>query len=119
MAHVAGRSGAFIWLQPRSSSGRTAIRAVNDEVCAARAQNAIAKVLGKEALCHYEGTLSGEDFTEYLAKVPGVLVFIGAHNPEVGATHPQHSCFYNVDESVLIGGSLAAAQYAFDFLSEE
>lgn len=48
-----------------------------------------------------------------------MLVFIGAHNPEVGATHPQHSCFYNVDESVLIGGSLAAAQYAFDFLSEE
>ena len=48
-----------------------------------------------------------------------MLVFIGAHNPEVGATYPQHSCFYNVDESVLVGGSLAAAQYAFDFLSEE
>ena len=119
MAHVAeevalsfGATAKFEWTYGNSCL-------VNDEVCAARAQNAIAKVLGKEALCHYEGTLSGEDFTEYLAKVPGVLVFIGAHNPEVGATHPQHSCFYNVDESVLIGGSLAAAQYAFDFLSEE
>lgn len=119
MAHVVeevalsyGATAKFEWTYGNSCL-------VNDEACAARAQNAIAKVLGEEALCHYEGTLSGEDFTEYLAKVPGVLVFIGARNPEVGATYPQHSCFYNVDESVLVGGSLAAAQYAFDFLSEE
>ena len=119
MAHVVeevalsyGATAKFEWTYGNSCL-------VNDEACAKRAQNAIAKVLGEEALCHYEGTLSGEDFTEYLAKVPGVLVFIGAHNPEVDATYPQHSCFYNVDESVLVGGSLAAAQYAFDFLSEE
>lgn len=119
MAHVVeevalsyGATAKFEWTYGNSCL-------VNDEACAKRAQNAIAKVLGEEALCHYEGTLSGEDFTEYLAKVPGVLVFIGARNPEAGATYPQHSCFYNVDESVLVGGSLAAAQYAFDFLSEE
>lgn len=92
---------------------------INDETCAKRAQAAIAKVLGEDALTTYEGTLSGEDFSEYLRLVPGVFVFIGAKNPEVGAEHPQHSCFYTVDESVLIKGSMAAAQYAFDFLSED
>lgn len=94
-------------------------RLANDADCAARAQKSIAKVLGEEALCHYEGTLSGEDFSEYLNVVPGVFVFVGTHNPAVGAEYPQHSCFYTVDESVLIKGSLAAAQYAHDFLAEE
>lgn len=94
-------------------------RLANDATCAARAQKAIATVLGEEALCHYEGTLSGEDFSEYLNVVPGVFVFVGTHNPEVGATYPQHSCFYTIDENVLIKGSLAAAQYAHDFLAED
>ena len=94
-------------------------RLANDAACAARAQKSIAKVLGENALCHYEGTLSGEDFSEYLNFVPGVFVFVGTRNPEVGAEHPQHSCFYTVDESVLIKGSLAAAQYAHDFLAED
>lgn len=94
-------------------------RLANDAACAKRAQKSIAKVLGEDALCHYEGTLSGEDFSEYLNVAPGVFVFVGTRNPEVGAAYPQHSCFYTVDESVLVKGSLAAAQYAYDFLSED
>lgn len=94
-------------------------RLANDTACAERAQKSIAKVLGEDALCHYEGTLSGEDFSEYLNVVPGVFVFVGTRNPEVGAAYPQHSCFYTVDESVLVKGSLAAAQYAYDFLNED
>ena len=88
----------------------------NDVKCAKRAQLAVAEVLGAEALGKYRGTLSGEDFSEYLRVVPGVFVFIGCRNPEVGASHPQHSCYYDVDESVLAKGSMVAAQYAIDFL---
>ena len=76
----------------------------------------MAEVLGAGALGKYRGTLSGEDFSEYLRLVPGVFVFIGCRNPEVKANHPQHSCFYEVDESVLAKGSMVAAQYAIDFL---
>ena len=90
----------------------------NDEECAARARRAVVEALGEEAVGSYEGTLSGEDFSEYLRVVPGVFVFVGARNPEVGASHPQHSCFYAVDESVLVKGSLVAAQYAVDYLGE-
>ena len=118
MAHVVegtarsfGAEAKFEWTYGNSCL-------INDEASAARAQKSIAKVLGEQALSHYEGTLSGEDFSEYLAFVPGVLTFVGTRNPEVGAQYPQHSCFYTVDESVLIGGALAAAQYAHDFLSE-
>lgn len=74
-------------------------------------------VVGEEAVGSYRGTLSGEDFSEYLRFVPGVFVFVGCRNSEVGAEHPQHSCFYQVDESVLAKGAMVAAQWAVDALA--
>ena len=76
------------------------------------------KCLGPAGEGHYRGTLSGEDFSEYLRRVPGVLAFVGTRNPQIGATYAQHSCFYKIDETVLAKGSMVAAQYAIDFLAE-
>ncbi len=91
----------------------------NDKACAQRAESAVVRLFGEEAVAEYEGTLAGEDFAEYLKLVPGVFVFLGCRNPAVGAEHPQHSCFYDVDESVLSRGAMLAAQYAIDFLAEK
>ena len=44
--------------------------------------------------------------------MPGVFCFVGTRNPAVGAEHPQHSCHYTIDESVLVKGSMVAAQWA-------
>ena len=90
----------------------------NDPTCAARAQACVEKLFGKEAVSDYEGTLAGEDFSEFLTQVPGVFVFLGTNNPEIGATYPQHSCYYTIDESVLKNGSMLAAQYAIDYLAQ-
>ena len=90
----------------------------NDVQCAEAARRAVVEVLGEEAVGSYEGTLSGEDFSEYLRLVPGVMAFVGTRNPAVGAEHPQHSCYYEVDESVLVKGSMVAAQWAVDMLGE-
>ena len=84
----------------------------------ARCHESLLKVLGPEADGHYRGTMSGEDFSEYLNRVPGVFAFIGCRNPQLKATFAQHSCFYRVDESVLAKGAMLAAQYAVDFLAE-
>ncbi len=111
-ANSFGAKATFEW-----TPGNSAL--INDKACALRARESVKRILGEDALFEYEGTLSGEDFSEYLRLVPGVFVFVGGRNPEVGAEYPQHSCFYNVDESVLIKGSMATAQYAFDFLGEE
>ena len=91
----------------------------NDPACAAVAHQAVCEVLGEQAVASYEGTLAGEDFSEYLNFVPGVFVFVGARNPAVGAQHPQHSCFYQVDESVLVKGAMVAAQWAHDMLAKD
>lgn len=112
VAHSYSAKAEFEW-QPGNSA------LINDKKCAKRAIKSAVKVLGEDALAKYEGTLSGEDFSEYLRVVPGVFVFVGGRNPEKGADHPQHSCFYEVDESVLVKGSKLAAQYAFDFLNED
>lgn len=90
---------------------------VNDPACADAARQAVAEVLGDDAIGMYEGTLAGEDFAEYLQHVPGAFVFVGTRNPAIGAEHPQHSCYYTVDESVLVKGSMVAAQWACDMLS--
>ena len=115
MVHHVARSYSakadFEW-----QSGNSAL--INDKKCAKRAIKSAVKVLGEDALAKYEGTLSGEDFSEYLRVVLGVFVFVGGKNPEKGADHPQHSCYYEVDESVLVSGAKLAAQYAFDFLNE-
>ena len=59
---------------------------VNDERAAARCRRAVKRVLGPEAVGSYRGTLSGEDFSLFLERVPGVLAFVGVRNPAVGAT---------------------------------
>lgn len=91
---------------------------VNDEAASARCHDAVVKTLGEEGIGSYQGTLSGEDFSEYLQQVPGVLAFVGCRNPQVGAAVAMHSCYFKVDESVLAKGSMVAAQYAIDFLAE-
>ena len=90
---------------------------VNDEECSRMAATAVTQVLGPQAVGSYEGTLAGEDFAEYLRVVPGVFVFVGTNNPDIGATYPQHSCYYRIDESVLAKGSMVAAQWTCDMLS--
>ncbi len=90
----------------------------NDPDCAEVARCAVVDVLGEEGVADYRGTLSGEDFSEYLRYVPGVFCFVGTRNPEAGATHPQHSCYYTIDEDVLAKGSMVAAQWACRMLAK-
>ena len=70
----------------------------NEPAASERCRQAVLKTLGAEGEGHYRGTMSGEDFSEYLRRVPGVLAFVGCRNPQIGATFAQHSCYYKVDE---------------------
>ena len=96
-------------------SGNPAL--VNDPACAESARRAVVEVLGQDALASYRGTMSGEDFSEYAQRIPGVFVFVGTRNPAAGAVHPQHSDRYLVDEGVLAKGAMVAAQWVCDQLA--
>ena len=113
--HTATAHGATAELTEYLVGNRAVI---NDPASSARARTAAERVLGPDAVGTYAGTMSGEDFSSYLERVPGVFVLLGTRNPACGATWPQHSPCYTVDESVLARGVMLAAQYACDFLAE-
>ena len=91
---------------------------VNTPEASALARRAATEVLGSDAIVTYQGAMPGEDFSEYLKHRPGVFVFLGSGTADTrGKVWPQHSCRYDPDESVLVRGSMLAAQYAADFLA--
>lgn len=102
-----------------SSYGDGHAAVINDPGASRLAREAAEKVLGKDAVSTYRGTMAGEDFSEYLGRVPGVLALVGSGTAdESGVTWPQHSCRYSPDEGALLRGTLLAAQYATDFLAQ-
>jgi len=91
----------------------------NDALCSERALKAITKNYGTKAVTCQKPTMGGENFSEYQELVPGVFVFLGVRNEALGAVYPNHSSHFSMDETVLIRGSVAAVQYAVDFLNEQ
>ena len=91
---------------------------INEETSTLRAQNAVKKILGDNALQSIPRVTGGEDFSEYLKQKPGCFAFVGARNTAIGADKPHHNGCFNVDESVFKDGAALYAQYAYDFLSE-
>ncbi|MBQ9827993.1 MAG: amidohydrolase [Lachnospiraceae bacterium] len=92
---------------------------VNDAGAAEKARKAISANFGEDAVTDFRPIMVGDDYGEYIMRVPGVYVFLGIRNEECGAVWPQHSNHYRIDESALIKGAAAAVQYAVDFLNEE
>lgn len=90
---------------------------INDAKFAALVRSSAKKVLGEDALYDYPLTMGGEDFGYYQQKIPGVMVLFGVGNPACDAVHPQHSCYYKVDEDALIKGAMTHVQIACDFLN--
>ncbi len=65
----------------------------------------------------YPLTMGAEDFSEYQRIVPGMIILLGVRNPETDSCWPQHSCYYKVDESVLIRGAMMHVQVALNWLA--
>jgi amidohydrolase len=74
------------------------------------------KEIGAEAV-HVEKVMGGEDFAEFMNRVPGAIALVGVGNKSKGACYPQHHPNYTVDEDALEIGTSLYAQYAVDFLS--
>lgn len=65
-------------------------------------------------------SLGGDDFAEYILKVPGAYAKVGSRNPDVyETTVAMHNCKFDVDEKCLITGSAIYAAYAVAFLNGE
>jgi metal-dependent amidase/aminoacylase/carboxypeptidase family protein len=62
-----------------------------------------------------EPNLGAEDFACYLERVPGLFMFLGGGNPELGITAMNHSDRFDMDEACLPVGIRALLTLAADF----
>ncbi|MDQ6420851.1 M20 family metallopeptidase [Paenibacillus sp. LHD-117] len=75
---------------------------VNDEAEAGRFFRVAAELFGAESVEQAEPLTVAEDFSYYLEKVPGCFMFVGAGNPEAGATYPHHHPRFDFDERAML-----------------
>lgn len=73
---------------------------VNDAAMADIVREVASEVVGPENVVEYR-TLTSEDFSEYLHRVPGCFFFVGSRNEAKGRVHAHHSPRFDVDEDVL------------------
>ncbi len=82
---------------------------VNPERAAAWGREAVARVLGPQALVPLGFlNLAGEDFAYYLERIPGCFLRVGARE-KGGEAIPAHSPrFYPAEESIFVGAAVLA-----------
>ncbi len=94
---------------------------VNDFNVAREVQVSCKKLIGEEnTITNRKYSLGGDDFAEFILKVPGVYAYIGSGNndiPETTVAH--HNSHFDVDERCITLASELYAQYALDFLRGE
>ena len=97
-----------------------ALPLVNPPETTREVQDVLAELVGREQICtDRELYLSGDDFSDYQAEIPGVYVYLGTGNPAVpGTENAYHTSHFNVDEAAIPVGSAAYAAYAYWWLTE-
>ncbi len=94
---------------------------VNDEQSSKEAQKTAIRLFGAD---HVQTTtvpsFGGDDFAEYIKKVPGVYAYIGSCNPnvyETGVSH--HNDNFDIDEDALRIATELYACYAVNYLNDD
>ncbi|NPA52950.1 MAG: amidohydrolase [Aquificae bacterium] len=92
---------------------------INDEKTTKFALGMMKDLLGEENVIELEHpSMGGEDFGEYLLKVPGTFIRIGIRNEEKGITAPLHSPVFDIDEDALPVGVAVMSYLAFKWVEE-
>lgn len=95
---------------------RRVLPTINEEEPSNVAAEAVKKTLGEDKLSNMKMVMGGEDFSFYQPGKPSCFAFIGIRNPEVGAVNAHHNNNFNMDDTILVGGSAVFAQFALDWL---
>lgn len=65
-----------------------------------------------------EAVMGGEDFSYYLEKIPGAMIFLANPQEVNGVIYPHHHACFDLDESALIKGAEFLARFAQEFLEK-
>jgi amidohydrolase len=94
---------------------------INDEQASAEVQKTAAKIFGEENVVKSRpASLGGDDFAEYILKVPGCYAYFGTGNPsKEGTTAAHHDSKFDIDEDALIQAVSLYTFYALDYLNQQ
>ena len=92
---------------------------INDEKLCRIALDAATQLYGLEVNREFDSLMGSEDFAYYLEKVPGVFVFIGSKNDELGIDYPHHNDHFTIDENCLKRGAAMYAAFAINYLMDK
>jgi amidohydrolase len=87
---------------------------VNDE----RATALVRGIVPEGERAEIAPIMGGDDFSAYLAEVPGCYAFIGAGGEDAGATYPHHHPRFRIDERALATGVRMHVDVALSALKE-
>jgi len=90
---------------------------VNDPAMCAYARAAAVEVVGAERVRDDVRTMGGEDFSAFLAKVPGAFIAVGSRNEKRGLVYDHHHPRFDVDEDALRIGAEVLLRTARRFLA--
>jgi amidohydrolase len=90
---------------------------VNDKAMCAFARAAATEVVGAANLRDDVRTMGGEDFSSFLARVPGVFIAVGSRNEGKGLVHEHHHPRFDVDEESLRIGAEILLRTALNYLA--
>ena len=92
---------------------------INDLKATEEVQSVAKRVFGEDkVIIQREPSLGGDDFAEYILKVPGCYGFVGSGNKEVlETTVAHHNSHFDIDEKALLVSSTLYAEYAVDYLN--
>lgn len=80
---------------------------VNDENVTEQVREALVKTFGEGPIVEAPKSMGGEDFSAYLAQVPGTFFYVGAKAPGNDAPFPHHHPKFVLDEDGLSMGVTA------------
>ena len=92
---------------------------VNDERVAQVVRDSGIDVLGAEHVTADQLTMTAEDMSEFLSRVPGCFFFMGSANAEQGLNAPHHNPRFDIDEDVMPLGVTVLAEAAQRYLNGE
>jgi amidohydrolase len=89
---------------------------INDPRMASLARAVAIEVVGEENVVDDVRTMGGEDFSAFLARVPGCFIAVGSRNAAKGLVHGHHHPRFDVDEQCLRVGAEILLRTARRFL---
>ncbi len=94
---------------------------INDDRVAQLVRETAIEVLGADAgrVTADQFTMTAEDMSEFLNRVPGCFFFVGSANAEKGLNAPHHSPRFDIDEDVMPLGVATLASAALRYLNGE